>query len=77
MLSQRGLGNHKQRCPLTVRNTTCKEQTEMNPYQTIEVLMGVIYSLKEQMAKMEVNCTECVRMSEPCTTQTTDQVIEA
>jgi hypothetical protein len=39
--------------------------------------MGVIYSLKEQMAKMEVNCTECARMSEPCTTQTTDQVIEA
>jgi hypothetical protein len=49
----------------------------MNPYQTIEVLMGVIYSLKEQMAKMEVNCTECARMSEPCATQTTDQVIEA
>ena len=49
----------------------------MNPYQTIEVLMGVIYSLKEQMAKMEVNCTECARMSEPCATETTDQIIDA
>ena len=49
----------------------------MNPNQTIEVLMDVIYSLKEQMAKMEVNCTECARMSEPCATQTADQVMEA
>ena len=49
----------------------------MNPYETIEVLMGVIYSLKKQMAKMEANYTKRAKMSEPCATQTADQVMEA
>lgn len=49
----------------------------MNPNQTIEVLKDVIYALKEQMAKMEANYTERAKMSEPCATQTADQVMEA
>ena len=49
----------------------------MSPYETIEVLMGVIYALKEQIEKMDVNCTECAKMGKPCATATTDQVIEA
>ncbi len=48
----------------------------MNPNQTIEVLMSVICSLREQIENMEVNCTECVKMSGPCAIHATDQVIE-